>query len=104
MAFSTTSAVFAGAIFALAAAVPAFAQQSDAPARSGDEAGNFGSVPFSSPQFVITRAEDRAAWRKLEDKQLVERREIEDKYGDELRALRARQATERDALLKTFGH
>lgn len=78
------------------------AQQNGAPARAGTEVGNFGDVPFSSPQIVITRAEDRAAWRKLEDKHIKERRELEDKYDGELRALRTRQADEREATLKGF--
>lgn len=103
MAFARTGAAFAAAIFILTAAAPAMAQQNGAPARGGDEAGNFGNVPFSNPQIVITRADDRAAWRKLEDKQLKERRDLEDKYGDELRAMHVRQAEERDALLKSFG-
>lgn len=78
------------------------AQQPGPPARSSTELGNFGDTPFANPQIIITRAEDRAKWRQLEDKQLKERRDFEDKVETELKALRARQAVERDAALKSF--
>lgn len=78
------------------------AQQSGPPARGSSEVGNFGDVPFSNPQIVITRAEDRAKWRQLEDKQVKERRDLEDKYDADLKAQRARQATERESMLKGF--
>ena len=94
-------AVVAGLI-GLAGATTAMAQQAGPPARGGSETGNFGDVPFSNPQLIITRAEDRAAWRKLEDQQLKERRDFEDRYEKELRALRGRQAEEREAVLKSF--
>lgn len=80
------------------------AQQAEAPARAATELGNFGDVPFVNPQIIITRAEDRTAWRKLEDKHLRELREFEDKVSAELRALRVRQADEREAALKQFVH
>jgi hypothetical protein len=80
------------------------AQQAEAPARAATELGNFGDVPFVNPQIIITRAGDRAAWRSLEDKHLRELREFEDKVNVELRALRVRQAEEREAALKQFVH
>ena len=94
-------AIVAGVI-GLAGVSSSFAQQAGPPARGGNETGNFGDVPFSNPQLIITRAEDRIAWRKLEDQQLKERRDFEDRYEKELRALRSKQAEEREAALKTF--
>ena len=94
-------AIIAGLI-GLASATTALAQQAGPPARSSGETGNFGDVPFSNPQLNITRAEDRTAWRKLEDQQLKERRDFEDRYERELRALRGKQAEEREAVLKSF--
>jgi len=93
----------AAAVLAVAfAGGPAVAQQSGPPARGSSEVGNFGDVPFSNPQIVITRAEDRTKWRQLEDKHLKERRDLEDKYDAELKAQRARQAVERETMLKGF--
>lgn len=104
MARIGTSIALAAMIATLMGIAPhiALAQQAGPPARGSSEVGNFGDVPFSNPQIVITRAEDRAAWRKLEDKHLKERRDIEDKYETELRAMRARQADERESLVKNF--
>jgi len=87
---------------AMAAAPDALGQTSNGTERAGTELGNFGDVPFANPQIIITRADDRATWRRLEDKHLKERRDLEDKYESELRTLRARQALERDAALKGF--
>lgn len=94
------------AMIAVLVAVPtrATAQQAGGPARAGTELGNFGDVPFVNPQIIITRAEDRASWRSLEDKHLREIREFEDRVTVELRALRVRQADEREAALKQFVH
>ena len=98
----TSPALIIVAAFIATGTLPAAAQQSGPPARGSSEVGNFGDVPFSNPQIVITRAEDRAAWRKLEDKHLREMREFEDKVDVELRALRKKQAEEREATLKLF--
>ena len=92
------------AVIIIADLKEATAQQNGAPARAATELGNFGGVPFVNPQIIITRAEDRAAWRSLEDKHLRELREFEDKVNVELRALRVRQADEREAALKQFVH
>ena len=83
-------------------AATALAQQNGPPPRGSSEVGTFGDVPFANPQIIITRPEDRAKWRALEDKQTKERRDFEDRFDSELRALRARQASEREALLKSF--
>ena len=92
------------AVIMVAGLTKGSAQQTGVPARAATELGNFGDVPFVNPQIIITRAEDRAAWRKLEDKHLRELRDFEDKVSVELRALRTRQADERDAALKQFVH
>lgn len=97
----TRRAALSALALGLATTVAA-AQDVGPPARSSTEMGNFGDLPFANPQIVITRAEDRAAWRKLEDQQLKERRDLEDRQDGELRALRERQAAEREAMLKTF--
>jgi hypothetical protein len=92
------------AVVMLAGLTNGSAQQAGAPARAATELGNFGDVPFVNPQIIITKQEDRATWRKLEDKHLRELREFEDKVSVELRALRVRQADEREAALKQFVH
>jgi hypothetical protein len=92
----------AAAAFIVASAISASAQQAGPPVQGAGEVSNFGGVPFSNPQIIITRNEDRVTWRKLEDKHLKERRDLEDKYDAELRAMRRRQADERDAALKSF--
>ncbi len=102
MLMSKSIGIAAVALAAALACGPAIAQQNGPPARGSSEVGNFGDVPFSNPQIVITRAEDRTKWRQLEDKHLKERRDLEDKYDAELKAQRARQATERDSMLKGF--
>lgn len=84
----------------MAISVTAALAQQDGPQRGSSEVGNFGDVPFANPQIIITRPEDRVKWRALEDKQLKERRDLEDRFEAEFRALRVRQAGEREALLK----
>lgn len=72
------------------------------PADAGSETGNLGGMPFISMSGMALRAEDKAAMRKLEDKQVAERRQFEDRFEAELRTLRQRQYEEREALIKTF--
>lgn len=75
------------------------AQNTNGTARElGSESANWGLAPFVTLPALPLRAEDRLAVRSLEDQHLKERRQFEDKYETELRALIRKQAEEREAL------
>jgi hypothetical protein len=98
-------AVIAGLLLAAGAASgPARAQGQNqaAPPEVGLEVGNLGSIPFVAQPTLLLRAEDKAKVRQLEDRQLQERRALEDRYDQELRQVMLRQASEREALLRSF--
>jgi hypothetical protein len=92
-------------VLATAAAGPVEAQTAPPPTpppEASSDVGNWGFLPFSAPEVVVLRPEDRSAMRKLEDKQLQETRAIEDRFAADLRALRVKHAQERESLLRTF--
>ncbi len=65
----------------------------------GKEPGNWGLAPFIPIPILALSAEAKQTVRDFEDQQLRERRALEDKYDEELRALLKRQADEREALV-----
>jgi len=98
---ATRAACFAlGLAAAWLAPLPAAAQAQDTSSAVGTEVGNFGDVPFQNRQLVLTRPEDRAAWRALEDKHIGERRALEDRMARMLLDLMQQQANERDEFLR----
>jgi hypothetical protein len=72
------------------------------PPDAGTDVGNWGSVPYASPEAVALRLEERTSLRQLEDRQVKEFRDFEDRYAAEFRLLRVRHAEEREALKRTF--
>jgi len=72
------------------------------PPQASSELGNFGDTAGTPARLVLTTPAQRDAWRQLEDRQLAERRRLEDQFAEDLRALMVRQAEERDALLRTL--
>lgn len=88
-------------VVGLAAVMPTFAQEAPgtAPRGLGQESANFGLTPFTAvPQIELTEAA-MIEVRGLEDEQLRARRDLEDRFAAEMRALLATQAGERAALL-----
>ena len=83
-------------------ALPQTVAPSGAPAEAGSEVGNWGNVPFVAQEALVLRAEDRAAIRRLEDKQVKEFRDLEDRFEGEIKALRQKHADEREALRRSF--
>lgn len=64
----------------------------------GKETENWGLAPFIPIPTLALDEEAKQMVRDTEDRQLQERRALEDKYQLELRALLKRQADEREAL------
>lgn len=103
----------AAALFCLASAAEAQqparsqlgakAQPSTAPAEGISDIGSFEQVPYRLEPQMNLRAEDRMTLRKLEDKHIAELRSLEDRYEKDLRTLRARQVSERETMVKSFG-
>lgn len=92
--------VMAAALALVAAS--AFAQQPRIPEDGVSDIGSFEQVPYRLEPQTSLRAEDRAALRKLEDKHIAELRGIEDRFDRDLRALRAKQESERESLMRSF--
>ena len=88
----------------LIAALPIFASAQDAPqgasSQLGSETENWGLAPFIPIVTLNLSAEGKQKVRDLEDRQITERRELEDRYEAEVRTLLLRQAEEREALTK----
>lgn len=72
------------------------------PLEASSEVGNFGSIPFTGPEQLLLRPDQKASLRKLEDQHVKETRDLEDKYDGELRVMRVRQAQEREQLIRSF--
>ena len=91
-------------LVALAATI-AQAQTPPAPPVTTDsvsDVGTFEAVPYAAPSVVLLRPDEKVTLRKLEDRQIQELRSLEDRYEKDLRTLRAKQYTERQALIKSF--
>ena len=72
------------------------------PLEASSEVGNFGSIPFAAPEQLLLRPDQKASLRMLEDQHIREARDLEDKYDGELRAMRVRQAQEREQMIRSF--
>lgn len=68
----------------------------------GQETGNWGLAPFIPIPTLALSAEAKQSVRDLEDRQLGERRALEDRFNVELIALLKKQAGEREALILSF--
>jgi hypothetical protein len=83
--------------------IPPDGQAQDAPpsptSEQGKETGNWGLAPFIPIPTLALSAEAKQSVRDLEDRQLSERRALEDKFNEELLALLKKQAGEREALI-----
>lgn len=77
-------------------------QPSRAPTEGISDIGSFEQVPYRLEPQLNLRAEDRITLRKLEDKHIAELRAMEDRFEKDLRTLRTRQQSERDAMVKSF--
>jgi hypothetical protein len=92
----------------LAVAIPGMLLAADpkpppsVPAEAGTDVGNWGNLPYATPEQPIVNPEHKKAMRELEDRQIKEFRVLEDKQDEERMALRKKQANEREALKRTF--
>lgn len=69
------------------------------PPNLGSDSNNFGLTPFYSVPAVALSPEAAQQLRDLEDTQLRERRTLEDRFANEMRALLEQQAAARAALV-----
>lgn len=65
----------------------------------GKEEANFGLTPFTTVPTIAFSEEKMAKLRSLEDAQLLARRQMEDKFTQEMRDLLVQQAKDRQALI-----
>jgi hypothetical protein len=97
-------ATVAAVCLLIALSAPAAAQNAAPGSASelGTETSNWGLAPFLPIPTVNLSEADKKLVRDIEDRQLQERRALEDKYEADRRALLIRQAEEREALKQSL--